>query len=815
MMKSDVGKHQDRIEFLNHFFKQLAGFTYDHRWLMTVLCLLVLSVCGYLASSVRFDNSFESFFDKDDPVYKQFLKFRDDFGSDEVSYIMYEAPAKKYGVWDIDVMKSIQSLTRELETKVPFVKRVVSLSNVQFMEGKDDTLYIYELLKQFPDSQGKLLDIRDKILAKPIYVNGLASRDGVFGAIILEMEKSSIDPVSDIMVDPDKGNQIDNLFPQATCASIDSILERYGESGVRFYHSGDVPLNSAYNIITQRESSLFGILTLVVIGLLLLVFFRNLVGVIGPLSVVFCSLMMTVGFMGMFGWQFDFIFIILPTILVSTGVADSVHIISDFKTNYTSLNNRREAIKQTAYLTGVPCLFTSVTTVAGFTSMSISPIKAIKHFAIYSGIGVFCAFLLSMTLLIVFVSFGKKELPITQQNVSKGPAKMASVLSWIAEVNIRHKYVIIAFFAILFGFSALGISRITIDSNYLSEFSDRVKVKRATEYVDSVMGGSISYSYIFDTGEQRGIMEPELLKAIERLQQTAEADEIVMKTYSIVDVVKDINRSLNDEDEAFYKLPDSRQLTDDCFFLYDLAGGDELDNYVTSDFSRANLEIRTAFVNSSRAKKLIETLDSTLRSMGLSIPIPSVTGIGALWYQLVDYIVKSQLTGFSLAFVVISIFLCILFRSVKVGLISMIPNLVPVVITLGMMGWAGIPLDYIKLLIGCIAIGIAVDDTIHLVNHFRYAFTRTGDYKTALCESIAHVGKALLITSVVLFCGFLVLTFSVMAHMVQFAILIAATIFLALVADFFLLPSLFLVLKPFGLRKATELELRRCDVRFS
>lgn len=814
-MKNSPGKHPDRIESLNHFFKQLAGFTYDHRWLMSLLCLLILSVCGYFASFVRFDNSFESFFDKNDLVYKRFLEFRDDFGSDEISYILYDAPAKKHGVWDIGVMKTIQSLTRELETQVPFVKRVVSLANVQFMEGKDDTLYIHELLKPFPENQDKLLVIRDKILAKPVYVDGLTSRDGAFGAIILEMEKSSIDPVSDIMVDPVKGNQISNLFPQATCAAIDNILKRHGQSGIRFYHSGDVPLNSAYNIITQRESTLFGVLSFVVIGLLLLVFLRNLVGVIGPLCVVFCALLMTVGFMGMLGWQFDFMFIILPTILVAVGVADAVHIVSGFQTHYTSLNNRREAIKQTAYFTGVPCLFTSVTTVAGFTSMSISPIKAIKHFAIYSSIGVACAFVLSMTVLIVFVSFGSKASLRAQQKVSKAPARMASFLSWVADVNIRHKHMIIAFFAILFVFSGLGISRITVDSNLLSEFSDRVEIKRATEYVDSVMGGSISYSYIFDTGEQGGIMAPEVLKAIELLQQKAEDDEIVLKTYSIVDLIKDINRSINNEDQAFYKLPDSRELTADYFFLYDLAGGDELDNYVTLDYSRANLEIRTAFVDSSRAKKLIETLDSTVRSMGLSISTPSVTGMGALWYQLVDYIVKSQLTGFSLAFAVITIFLCILFRSVKVGLLAMIPNLAPVVITLGMMGWAGIPLDYIKLLIGCIAIGLAVDDTIHLVNHYRYAFTRTGDYKKALCESMDHVGKAVLITSVVLFCGFLVLTFSVMASMVQFAILIAITILVALAADLFLLPSLFLVLKPLGMEQATKLQRLQCEVHFS
>lgn len=799
-------KNQNLVEVLSRFFRNLAGATYDHRFLMTGLCLIVLAVCGYLASSVRFDNSFESFFDKNDPVYKEFLTLRDDFGSDEISYILYEAPHKEHGAWDIGVMKTIQTLTKDLETQVPFVKRVMSLPNVEFMEGKDDTLYIHDLLETFPKSQDELLGIRDKVLAKPVYVNGLASSDGRYGAIILDMEKSSIDPVAEIMVDPTKGNQISNLYPQATDTAIDTILKRYEGLGIRFHHTGDVPLNAAYNTITQQETASMSILTFCVIGVVLLVFFRSVVGVIGPLTVVFCSTVMTVGFMGALGWQFDFMFVMLPAIIVCVGVADSVHLISDFQTHYRSLSDRRKAIRKTAYLTGVPCLFTSLTTMAGFMSMSISDIVAIKHFAIYSGLGVACAFLLSMTLLIVFLSFGKKESRATHKDVSSRPKKLAVILSWVADVNIRHKYMIVAVFAFIFAFSITGISRINIDSDLLAEFSDRIEVKRTTDYVDSVMGGSISYSYIFDTGVQDGVMDPKILKAIEKLQQKAEEDEIVLKTSSIVDILKDINRSLHNEDKAYYTLPETLQTSAQYFLLYEMSGGDEVKNYVSSNFSRANLEIRTIHVASSRAKQLIDTLDNTIRTMGLSIETPRVTGMGALWYRLIDYILDSQLKGFSLAFIVITIFMCTLFRSVKVGLLSMIPNLSPVVLTLGMMGWIGIQLDYVKLLIGCIAIGIAVDDTIHLVSRYRHAYGLTGDYETALHEAMAHVGKALTITSLVLVLGFLVLTTSVMASMVEFAILVAATLVVALVADFFLLPSLILIFRPFDPEDVSETE---------
>ncbi len=790
------------IESINLFFQQTAAFSYDHRWLVAFLCLALLSVCGYFASSVRFDNSFESYFDRSDPVYENFLTFRDDFGSDEIAYILYDAPDKEFGPWNIEVMKTLCKITDELEEKVPFIDRVISLSNVEFMEGVNDELRIYDLLDTFPESQQHLLTIRDKVLQKPMYINGLASKNGKYAAIMIEMEKSSIDPLEEIQIDPAQGNKLANLYPQATAKAIDDILNSYTSSGIRFYHTGDVALNSDYNTISQHESQFLGLISFVCIGLFLLFFFRSISGVAGPLAVVFLSILVVSGFIGLCGWQFDLMFIMLPTLIIAVGVADAVHILSDFKLNHLSLNDRREAIKRTAYLTGVPCLFTSITTTAGFLSMSISPIKSIKHFAIYSSVGVSAAFLLSITFLLVFLSFGKKKRnennSIEKQSPNEKSIYLKRILLSITRFDIRHKGLIILISGVVFAIAFAGIFRLKVDSNFLSEFSDKVKIKRVTQFVDTVMGGSVSYSYVFDTGSKDGIMNPEALKAIERLQQKAEENDIVLKTYSIVDIMKDINKSLHNEDPAFYVIPESKNLIAQYFLLYEMSGGDELETYVTSDFSRANLEIRTVLAESSKVKQLVSELDVFMTDAVLSKYKPDATGMGALWFKLIDYIVESQLRGFTLAFIVISFMMCILFGSVRVGMICMIPNVSPVIITLGIMGWVGIPLDYVKLMIGCLSIGIAVDDTIHMVTRFQHEINETNDYQAALAASMSEVGRALFITSFVLIAGFLVFTFSVMASLIQFGILVAATILVALAADFFLLPALILVFKPFG-----------------
>jgi predicted RND superfamily exporter protein len=791
------------VEIISEIFEKIGAWSYDQRWLVFIICLFILGVTAYFASRVRFDNSFESYFARDDAIYDAFLQFREDFGSDEISYIVYQAPDLPYGPWNIDVMHKIDKLTKTLEHEVPFVKEVTSLANVEFIEGALGQLNIYNLLKDFPKTQEDLLKIKRQVLNKPIYEGGLVSRDGNYAAIIIEMEKASIDPLEQIQLDPEKGTALDNLYPQVTHDKIEEILARPEYNGITFFHTGDVPLNATYNRTIESEYKKLSAIAFVVIGLLLALFFRRPIGVIGPLVVVSLAILVTTGFVGLLGWDFDLMFIMLPTILIAVGVANAVHIISEFGAYHKAFDDRFKAIKRTVYMVGVPCLFTSLTTMAGFFSMSVSPIKAIKHFAVYTAMGVAGAFFLSFTLLVVLLSFGRRQSRHRSTDHDKLKAKGGRVfikaLEKVCSFDIRYRWLIIIIFAAVFIFSCLGITRLKVDSNFLNEYSENVEIRKVTEYVDSIMGGTASLSYVFDAHTKDGIMDPKVLREIEALQNRADKEKyIVMKTYSIVDLLKDINKSFHDENNEYYALPETRDAVAQYLLLYEMSGGDELENYISHDYSRANLEIRCKMADTSKYEKLVNDLESYLNGLSPKVVIPKLTGMGSLWLELIDYIVQSQIWGFLLAFVVISIMMCLLFGSFKIGLLAMIPNLWPVIATLGLMGWADMPLDYVKLLIGCVAIGIAVDDTIHLVTRFHHEFLRCRNYKGALFSSMKDVGRALFITSAVLVVGFLIFIFSVMETLVVFGILVAMTIGTAFVADFFLMPALVLTIKPFG-----------------
>ena len=795
---------KDAMSGLGRLFETIGAWSYDHRWIVLIATFATWAFAGYLASGARIDNSVAAFFDTDDPTYGAYLAYREDFESDEIGYIVYRA---KGGAWDLDLMRKIERLTRALEDEVPFVKEVTSLSNAEFMEGAPpDDILVYDLLTDFPETQEELFVIRDKVMKKPIYVGGLVSADTELGAVIVEMNRSSVDAVDQIRLDPDGGDGLRNLYPQVSFVAIEQILERPEYEGIEFFHTGDVAINATYNtVFIEHDLPVLTALSLLVIAVSLALVFRRPVGVIGPFMVVAFATAISIAVIGLIGWDVDFMFGMIPTLLITVGVADSVHILSEFDIYERRLEDRRDAIRRTLYLVGPPCLLTSLTTAAGFLSLSLSPVKSVAHLAVYSAAGVVAAFVASITILVAFLRFRRRPRrgpPEKRRRAlaNRGEA-LGGVLRSVASFVIRYRNPILIGSALIFVSAGLGISKLTVDSNFLLEFSEKIPVRRTTQFVDDHMSGTYSIVYVFDSGEDDGIKDPAVLREIERVQREAERHPLVTKTYSVVDLMKDINQSCHNGDPTYYEIPDNRELVAQYLLVYEMSGGEEIRNYLSLDYARATLELRCKMKETSRLQGIVEDIDAHLEGEPLRASTLSVTGIGALWLKFVEYITWSQIQGALIALTVVSLMMIVVFRSVKIGLVSMIPNVAPVLLVLGGMGWGGVSLDYYRLLIAPVAIGIAVDDTIHLMTRYHHEFLKLGDYEKALYASMDGVGRALFITSAILVVGFLMNVFSVMDGQKSFGVLLAGVIATALVADFLLMPALILWLKPFGPEK--------------
>ncbi|MCY4425439.1 MAG: MMPL family transporter [Halieaceae bacterium] len=800
------------VDKIDHHFINIAQWSIANRIWVILFCILLLLSGGYYTTKVRFDGSLQGFFAESDPVYTAYKEYLYDFLSDEVTYIMYRAPDKEHGPFDINVMKTIGNLTTALEDEVPFVREATSLTNVEFLfaEGEDE-LIVDELMLDFPDTQEELLAIKKKVISKPVYVDYLINSTGEYAAIYLEMAKASPDPLEEIIYDPEKGDVLENIYPQVSYHKVVEILERpeFADSGIEFYLTGDVPMNSVYNYMYMGDSSKISLYTLLIIAIISFLLLRtSLVGLLAPMGVVVLSVFMMLGCVGLMGWSVGLFITMAPSLICAIGVAQAVHILQEFHRSKAHHGDRRRAVKEAIKKVGGPCMLAAVTTAAGFLVMGVSELRGLAEFGIYSAIGVIFTFILSITLLVVFLARGK---PQSESEMDYGPIPpsdlkgvnplVGSMVSGSIKLNEKHPKLVLTGFAALFIWAFIGLEKLSVDFNFMDEFKDYVPWKQATIKADKEMGGIMSVTYVIETNREDGAKDVKLLQALDQLQAYAESLPYVKKSFSMADFVKDLNRTFHNDDPAHYSIPDNQELVSQYLLVYEVSGGDQLFEVVTPDFSRTVLEMRVVMTDASNIRDIIDKINA----YEAENPLPGAelreSGIGWLWVRIADYIASTQYFAYSLIFVIIALVMCIAYGSIKVGLLSMIPNLTPVVITLGGMGWFGVHLDYMKLLLATIAIGIAVDDTIHLVTRFRSRYLELGDYTEAMKASLKDVGPALVITTMILIGGFGGYQFTDLQVLSTFGILLSSTIGLALLADLLLMPVLLQTLKPFGKEK--------------
>jgi len=802
------------VKLLNRIFRVVAGFCFDFRWFVLGSSLVFGGLAGYVATGIGSDASYENLFYPGDTTYQSYEQYREDFGSDEIAYIGYEVAGRKHGPWNVVAMERLVQLTEALEDEVPFLYEVTTLANAELTVGYDDGIEITKIADEWPLTQEELLELRTAYLKKPMLVGGIIDEDADFGAIIVEMDRSSTDPPEEIVAPPeqqpfpDDPTHLENLYPQVTDAKIREILERPEYEDYEFWISADVPLNAYFNRVLFAEPMVLLLIAVGVIAAILALTFRSMLAVVSPIAVVLLGVVSTVAIMALLGWDISMGFSGTPTLLTAIGVAHCVHVLSEFKSRIAEGADQRTALVDTMGLVGMPCLLTSITTAVGFASMSFVPIKSLAQGGIIDAIGVLLTFLLSMTLLMSILSidwlhlFRRRDAaPALAANSAgaKGGDWIKSILDAVASVNIAHTHRLLGAFVVFLAFCSFGATRIEVDSNYLKDFWPSSEFYQSTVKVDTEMGGTMNIVYLFDAGEDDGIKEPAVLREIDRLQQLAnEEDWLVTKTYSIVDIVKDLNQSFHGDDPAYYVIPETREEVAQYLLLYESSGGEEAEEYVTSDYRRANLELRLKMDRTANMQRLIAGLDEATSNPPFEETEVSLTGIGALWLVLMGYIVSSQIQGLAIAFTVITLFMVLLFRSFKIGLISMVPNLAPVLLALGAMGWTGISLDYNKATIAAIALGISVDDTIHLMSRFHHEFGIHRNYQKAMREALSDVGRALVITSVALVLGFLAMSFSELRSQAFYGLLLASALVTALIADFFFMPALVLRFKPFG-----------------
>jgi len=535
--------------------------------------------------------------------------------------------------------------------------------------------------------------------------------------------------------------------------------------------------------------------------IILIIALRSVWGVVVPVLAAISSMMVVLGVVGFIGTPVDNMVLIFPFLIgFAVSIAYSIHLFSFYKRHYRQHGNRREAIIYSYGEVGWGVLFTALTTITALLSALFIPVKTVRFMGLSSAGIVAATFVIVMLLTPVLLSFGKnkKQHPKYLKNKhSKFENRLYNLGKWI--LGNPKKITIV--YVLIMGLLIWGTSMVTVDTDMRKTIGTKVPyVKNLFEIAQTELGSLYSYEIMIELPEEGMAKDPDVLKKLETLESKALESSLAKKTNSILDVIKDMNQVLHEDNIAYYQIPENRELVAQLLLLYENAGGTESEYWVDYDYKYLRLSVH---LNDWQVKQMTEDFNEVSRYAKELFPKSEINIVGTVpqFIKMIDYITRGQIISFGIALLVIAVLMMIVFGSVKTGLIALIPNLTPVIVIGGIMGFAGIPLSSSTVLIIPVILGLAVDDSIHFINHSKMEFLRTRNYRESILRSIRSVGVALVFTTLVLGANFLTYLTSEVNYYFFLGILAVSGMLSALLADFFITPLLFKRFKIFGEEK--------------
>ncbi len=777
--------HNNFIQRINNRFARLAEWVLDHRLIVITVCIILCIGSSALTLKLRFDpNAFHHLPDND-PTFKYYIEFLKEYGNDETIYLVYKP---EHGVFDLDVLRKTKELVEDLK-EIPYIKKVNSITNLEFMEGSaSGDLKVFKLMDEFPTSQIEADLLKTKLLDKPLYENIYISKDARYAAILCNIENAPED---------------DLIYVTKIGKGLKKVLIKPDYKDFEFYPVGITLFSFTSQTLLVENMILFVVPAFILIILLLIILFRQFKGIIAPFIVIQLAFLMVLGFMAINDFPITPLFAMIPGVVMAIGIADAVHIISEYQIHLKAGFNNRTSILETVKLLGFPCLFTSITTAVGFGSLIIASMSPIRDMGLSIAFGTMIAFVVTFTILLVILSFAgvKTERKYEKTKVTKSHGIMDQALQQIAHLNNRYYKKILLVSLIAGIFLIYGVTKIEVNTGILQFYGDKIKMFHDAKFVDKTMSGTSNFEVLLYSEKTDGIKTLRFVQTLEKIQRFADSrDYLVNKTISVTDMIKDINRALNNNDKAFYRIPlsDGEELQNINEFIYELYGGEELENIVSADHGAARLSIFVKSTHSKIYKQFHDDLVTFIESVIPNDYTYRISGMGFLSIEILRQITVTMSKSIMLAIVIISLMMIFVFRSLRIGLLSMIPNVFPILFGLGFMGFSGIYVGHMTACMGCIVIGLVVDDTIHFISRYRMEFASHGNYKKALEVSLRDVGRALTITTIILVFGMGTMMISRMACFSEMGLMISLSLIVALVADFFIAPALILLFKPFG-----------------
>ena len=735
--------------------------------ILSILAAITLVLVTFLPK-VKMDFSIEQLFSQNDPVINRFLNFREEFdGVDNRIFLLYESD-DPFSYKNLELNKKMVYAFENIEG----VSKVTSLTNIElFTEGGEYLLSpVYE---NIPKSIDSLNIAKERILSSDLLKNYLISEDGKVAAILIEVSDSFNEHESRESI----VKQIDEL--------------QLGTDWT--WHQTGLPIiRTRYVQYMIADNITFLIPVLSMLILLLSLLFRSLVGLVLPLIVVLLTIIWTLGFMTAAGITINIISYIIPTLLMVVGISDSVHFLVKYYKTLHLLGDKREALTQSLQKIGTAIFLTSITTAIGFGALSMVNIEIVKEFGIFTAMGVFFAFIITVLFIpSTLMLLGKT--PKTKLEAYSRGYRVKIVKKLITIVRGHPKKIIFTGITItIIGF--FGALQINPHSKLLDDLRPGNTLLEDMRLAEDRMGSVLPVEIIITVDENENfqdIQDVAVISFTDELASYISKIPEIGKVVSVSDYLKAINQAMNDGDKSFYQVPLSREIISQYMLLYD----SEFNSLINSDLTKLRIASQIKDIDSRRSAEIEKELNTYIASVIPEGITAEVTGTAFLALRTNNYLVKNLLGSFLVALIIITFLMIVLFRSVKMAFISILPNIIPMMVMAAVLGFLQIPLRPATAMTFAVAFGIAVDDTLHYLIRYRMELSKQ-HYRQANDSTMLGTGIAMMSTTAILSAGFLVLILSQFTPTVEFGMLSVITIITALIGDLTFLPALLSQIKP-------------------
>lgn len=762
---------------MSALIKVWADFVIAHRLAIIAATVLLLPLILLTGKDIPFDNSTARYFIAGDPALIEYDQLLELFGDNEYLIVGLEAAPGVEDIFNTDTLQAIRKISDYLDFH-PAITQLQSLTNYQYIHADGDDLSIEYLIEDVDElliQTSRVEELKEILSTEYLAMDTLITRDFRHTRIAARVEYR--DDTSAHKIEVVQG--LYQFIEDENLTSDDYII----------HLSGYPVVNERFETVTAEDTAVLIPIMIILMTGILFASFRSVVATIVPWLIIAIGVFMVLEIQSYLSISHTSIdsAALAPTLII-IGIGITVHILIEFFNFSKSSENGRQAAHATIIHLWKPAFYTALTTSAGFLALSVTKIAPMREFALLGAMGPLILFLFSLSVLPAMLSYIDKLSYRTENVLESG--FISRITRKVPDFTLKNRNAILVIGFACMAFSVLYLPNLKVDTNYVNFFKQNSQTRQDIVYFDDVYRGMMTLDIILDAGAVDGIKEPEFLLQVEEIQTWLQQRNTLGPMNSLVDFLKEINQALHADDPAYFKIPDSRELTAQYLLLYDSTGANE-DLSDIKDFDDRYVRLIVPLVNmpASEMQAELDTITAFLDDNYTELRAV-LTGTMALLTAREVYISEGIVRSFSIALVVILLFFIFLFKSVKYGVLSIVPSILPIILTGSIAALLGVYLDISTMIVGAMTMGIAVDDAIHVMSRYLLAKENGASTHQAIQRAMNESGRAVVFSSMVLVFGFSVLCFGSFTTTIYVGLFGSIIMSLALLGDLIFLPAI-------------------------